>query len=611
MTKVSLGLAALAACLAAAACSEKTLTLSEGAASTLSVRVYVDADGDGTFDAATDVPIADITVSATPSGGGGGDVSEMTDASGIATFELAPGSYTLSAAGTVPSGAVLATASSPAVVAPFQGAQLTSEFRYTFNPGQLSIVVFRDDNGSGTFEPGVDTPAPGVGAELASGSDIVGTGTTDATGTVEFQALRPGEYTLTLTPLPTIDLVGGNTRTIVIEAAAATDLAVEFTGDLVIPIADARAAAVGSVVAVEGVITWQTFRSNLDAYVQDGTGGIAMFEFSLDPTPVTEGDSVRVIGEISEFNGDLQISPVTSLEVLGSTSVPAPRIVSAAEINAGDFQGELVVIDGIVDSLQVFSFDNHNVWLSDAAGDDAQVFVDSRVGVGSADWMVGELYAVLGVLSTDNRNAFPYRVELRGPGDMILGGSAVTLAEARGMPGETVTVVGVLSWQAEFQTSRLEGFMQDGTAGIALFDFGVDPTGLQRGDTIRVRGTVGSFRSEVQISSVDVFSVIAGGPPPTPRAVTATEINAFMFQGELVTISGTVDSLQVDGFDNALVFLTDGGGETFNVFSDSRTGVASTTWTIGQTFQVTGPLGRDDRNVLEARVEVRDPNDVQ
>lgn len=605
MNKVSLRFAAVAACLAAAACSEKLLTLSEGATSTLSVRVYVDGDGDGAFSAATDVAIAAITVTAANAGG---EVSESTDPSGLATLELAPGSYTLTVSGAVPTGAVLATASSPAVVAPFQGAQLSSEFRYTFNPGQLSIVVFRDDNSTGTFEPGVDTPAAGVGAVLAAGADTVGTGTTDASGMVEFEAIRPGEYTLTLAPLPTIDLVGGNTRTIVIDAAGRTDLAIEFTGNLVFPIADARAAAVGSVVAVEGVITWQSFRSNLDAYVQDGTGGIAMFQGSLPA--VTEGDSVRVIGEISQFNGDLQISPVTSLEVLGSTSVPAARVVTSAEINAGAFQGELIVIDGTVDSLQVFSFDNHNVWLSDAAGDDAFVFVDSRVGVGSADWTVGALYAVTGVLSTDNRNAaFPYRVELRGPADMVLGGSSVDIADARTMSGDDVTVEGVVTWQQQWD-SRVYYF-QDATGGITTFDFGNIP--LARGDVIRVRGTVGAFRGEIQLSPVSSRAIVSPGTSPAARAVTAPEIMGGLFQGELVTITGTVDSMTVDGFDNASVYLSDGNGDDFLVFTDSRTGVASTVWTVGNSYTVSGVLTTDDRfvpAVPAARLETRDAADI-
>jgi hypothetical protein len=604
MTTVFRSVAAVAACLGAIACSEKVLTLDQGSASTLSVRVYVDADGDGAFSAATDLPVSaiDVTVS-----GPDGDVTQAADGGGLATFQLAPGSYSLSVAGTGPGGAVLATATHPTVVAPFRGGELTAEFRYGFSPGGLSVVVYRDDDASGTFDPAQDTPAPGVAAALTQGGDTVASGVTDAGGTVTFPSVRPGDYSLELTPFPTIQLVGGNTHAVTIPAAGTTDLEIVFTGNLVIPVSAARASSAGATVAVEGVITWQSFRTNLDAYVQDATGGIAMFQGSLGAA--VAGDSVRVIGTISVFNGEVQISPVTSVDVLGSSTVPDARVVSAAEINAGGFQGELVVIDATVDSLQVFSFDNHNVWLSDAAGDDFYVFVDSRVGVGSADWTVGELYAVYGILTTNTGTTPNYRIELRGPGDMVLGGSSTDIGDARTMIGSQVTVEAVVTWQQNWD-SRVYYF-QDATGGLTAFDAG--SITLARGDRIRVRGTVGAFRGEVQLSPVASRAVVSAGAPVTPRAVTAQDIMGNLYQGELVTITGTVDSITTDGFDNASVYLSDAAGDDFLVFNDSRNLVASTAFTVGNSYTVTGVLTTDNRfvpSIPAARLETRDAADI-
>jgi hypothetical protein len=541
--------------------------------------------------------------------GPAGDATQTTDATGLATFQLAPGSYTLSAAGTTPGGAVLATATRPTVVAPFQGAELTAQFRFAFLPGDVSVVVFRDDDASGTFDPALDTPGPGLAAVLTQGDDTVGTGVTDSDGAVVFATVRPGDYTLTFTPFPTIVLVGGDARPVTVTAAASTDLAVEFTGNLIIPVSAARAAGVGTTVAVEGVITWQSFRTNLDAYVQDVSGGIAVFQAGV--APAVEGDSVRIIGAISVFAGEPQFSSVTSVEVLGGSTVPSPRVVSAAEINNGDFQGELAIIDGTVDSLtNIDMFDNHRVWLSDAAGDDFYVFVDQRVGVGSADWTVGELYAVTGVLSTDTRIAVPYRVELRHPTDLVLGGSSVDIADARGMSGAQVTVEAVLTWQQQWSGGGTYYF-QDATGGLTAFDGAVIP--FTRGDRIRVRGTVSVFRGEVQLSSVSSRAVVSSGAVPAARAVTAPEILADMFQGELVSITGTVDSMTVDNFDNASVYLSDANGDDFLVFNDARNGVASTAWTVGNTYAVAGVLTTDNRfipNIPAARLEPRDAADI-
>lgn len=605
MTRASRSFLLSAIALGLVACTDKMITLSEGTNSTLSVRVYVDADGDGAFDAAADVAISGVTVSTT----GTADLSDTTGADGVASFELAPGSYTLAVAGDVPTGAVLATATNPVAVAQFQGGTLTSEFRYSFIPGILAGVVFRDEDANGVFDAGTDTPAGGLSLTLLSGTDTVGTGATATDGTFMFTTLRPGDFSLVITPFPTITLVGGNSVAVTISPDAQTNLEIEFTGNLVIPVADARNAADGDAVAIEGVVSWQAqFRTTLDAFMQDGSAGMTLFDFNQPA--VTIGDSIRVVGRKGTFRGEVQIDSVFTLEVLANVGEPTATLVTAADINAGSFQSQFVTIDGTVDSLTADFFDNARVYLTDGAGDTFVAESDSRTGVASTDWAVGLLYTVNGVLGSDDRDALQYRLETRSIDDLIAGGSAVTVAEARMMVGQEVTVEATLTWQAEWQTGRLEGFMQDGTAGIALFDFGVDPTGLQRGDRLRIRGTVSAFRGEVQLGNSTVFSVVGTDPLPTPRAVTAAEINAPMFQGELVTITGTADSVQADFFDNARVFMTDGAGDTFVVESDSRSGIVSADWVVGNSYTVTGLLGFDDRDGIPARLEVRDANDM-
>ncbi len=610
MTRVFQRLLVTTVVLGAVSCSDDLISLGEGTLSTLAVRVYVDADGDGSFDAAADVPIASVAVTAS---GTAGDVSGSTGADGLATLELSPGSYALSASGTIPAGAVLATASNPTVFAQFQGGALTEEFRYSFLPGEVSGVVFRDDNGDGAFNAADDTPAGGITVLLFSGSttagDTVASTTTATDGSFLFTALRPGTYTVEIIPFPTMTIVGENPVTLAVDADLESALLVEFTGNLVITVAEARNAADGDAVGVEGVVTW--YDPSVDSrvyFLQDATGGISVFDFNRPTLQI--GDNIRISGTRGTFRGEVQISPVSSLEVLGVSGEPATTFATAADINAGSFQGQLVEIDGTVVSVTADFFDNARVELTDGAGGTFAAESDSRTGVVSADWVVGQLHTVIGVLGSDDGDALQYRLEVRGIADLVLGGSAVTLAAARGMDGLTVTVVGVLNWQTEWQTGRLEGFMQDATAGIGLFDFGVDPTGLLRGDNIRVRGSVSTFRGEVDIGNIDAFTVIAAGPPPTPRAVTGAEINAGQFQGELVSITGTLASIGTpDGFDNHFLTFDDAVATAFTAFVDSRSGITSASWTVSQSYDLVGPLGTDDRETIAARVELRDTLD--
>src|SRR5688500_8475009 len=129
----SVGLA-LAAALFAAGCSESTGP--DGAPTDLTVRVYVDADGSGSFNAG-DTPVAGATVTATADDGTG--ATATTDAQGAATLAgLEPGTYALALSGNAPAGAVLATASEPVFTATAFGGEATAEFRFAYVPGTVS-----------------------------------------------------------------------------------------------------------------------------------------------------------------------------------------------------------------------------------------------------------------------------------------------------------------------------------------------------------------------------------------------------------------------------------------------------------------------------------------
>lgn len=616
MTRITHRMLAAITPLVALACAQDMVSLGEGADSQLTVRAYVDVDGNGAYTDGTDVPIGSVTIAAS---GDAGEVSSETDATGTAILTLAPGSYELSLSGTVPSGAVLATASNPQVAAPFQGATLTAEFRYGVNPGSITGAVFRDDDSSGTYDPASDTPAGGLEVSLHEGTDTsvaaVATTTTAADGTYSFTDLRPGTWTLVFTPFPTITMTGGNTLEVTVTAEAAAQADKLFSGSLVITMAEARNAANGDRVTIEGIITFQApWRRTLDAFVQDSTGAFALFDFGCDfDDPATNcpevqiGDQVQVSGVKGDFNGEVQLASISLLQIIGQPGAPQAIAVSGADVNVGAHQGELVNLYGKVDSVLIRSFGNQTVFMTDPMGTHSVALVDSRTGIDSLRWVVGAMASVTGNVGFDSTSSPRGRLEPRDTTDLAFDTSLVTVAAARGMNGSTVTIEGVVTWEVDFDTRVY--FFQDGTGGITTFDTNVEPT-LQRGDRILVTGDISSFRSEVQISPSAV-QVIGREAVPTPRAITATELNAGMFQGELVTLSGTVDSVLVLSFDNHTVWLHDGSNVDFHAYVDSRTGVGSADWAgmTGQAVQLVGVIGNDDRDTPAARVELRGSGD--
>ncbi len=590
-----------------AACSEDVVSLGDGALSTIAVRVYVDQTGNGTYDTGTDVPIQGAEVTVTSEGVA---LTATTDSEGLASFQdVRPGTYTLELTATPPTGAVLATATSLTVAAPFEGAALTAEFRYAFLAGTLTGVVFRDDDGSGAFESGgLDTPAPDIELTLVSAAvDTVGIDTTDIGGVFTFAVLRPGSYTLEITPFGGLTFVAGASQMVTVGAETPTPFDIELTGVLAATsIADARGMP-GAVVTLLGVITWQKQWDTRGFYLQDATGGITVFQ---DPAPtIQRGDSVRLRGTIGAFDGETQIGSIVSLSVIAQVGVPTPRSVTASQMNAGQFQGELARISGTVDSVLNPSFDNQLVFLTDGAGQTFTVFGDGRTGLALSDWTVGAEVVVVGVMATDDDDVFMFRIEPRDPNDLTVLQMPITIASFRGMAaGNVGTVEGVVTWQQEWDASSF--YYQDATGGINTFDTS-DPT-LRRGDRIRIRGTVDAFRGEAQLTSIVSIAVLGQEALPTPRLVTGAEINAGQFQGELATIDGTVTSVAVLSFGSQMVFFTDGVGTTFTAFVDNRSGIASTDWTVGQAVTLVGILATDDRDAPPtARIELRDPSDMQ
>jgi len=103
-----------------------------GTPSTVTIAVYVDADGSGSL-SARDVPVAGETVRLRAEVDGD-SLEAVTAADGVAAFQdVPPGSYRAEFAGTAPANAVLASATTPAVIAPFDGGDIVVEFRFVYD----------------------------------------------------------------------------------------------------------------------------------------------------------------------------------------------------------------------------------------------------------------------------------------------------------------------------------------------------------------------------------------------------------------------------------------------------------------------------------------------
>ena len=128
-----------------------------------------------------------------------------------------------------------------------------------------------------------------------------------------------------------------------------------------ISIAEARELPTGTVVTVAG---WVTVADELSGpiYFQDETAGIASYYgplmrdeevgFTLG---VAHGDSIVVTGPLTTFNDLLQIAPLDGvMETVEFEVFPeanrdiAPRVITIAELNSGNYEGQLVQLDSVL-----------------------------------------------------------------------------------------------------------------------------------------------------------------------------------------------------------------------------------------------------------------------
>jgi hypothetical protein len=601
----SVGLA-LAAALVAAGCSESTGP--DGAPTDLTVRVYVDRDGSGTFNAG-DTPVAGAVVTATGTDGATGQGT--SDAQGAAVLAgLEPGTYSLAVTGTVPAGAVLTTAQAPLFTATAQGGTATAEFRYAYFPGSVSGVLYRDENANNDFDAGTDLPAPGIPVQLfagAAGDTPAATTTTSATGSFSFAGVRPGSYTLRFVVPAGVTVVDGADKAITVTASNPTEAEVRFTGSLVIPVTQAKGRPVGSNVTVDGVVTTTLGEftntgtpPSGNIYVQDRSGGIQVFGIPISEGLVP-GDSVRVTGTIGLFSGETQITtPGVTVTKLGTGTVPAARLLTGAQLASRTGEGALVRVNELtILSVGAQSTPNSSYNVSVVAPDGTAftVRVEGRTPLERTAFAVGAAYHVTGIASAfTSAGVTSEQLKPRSEADLVRA-SPLTTAEIKLLPaGTEVTTRGVVTTTlGEFTNTGTPPvgniYVQDRTGGIQVFGVPVSQ-GLVPGDSVTVSGTLGVFSGEMQITTPNVVVTRVGaGTVPAVQTITGAQLASRAYEGSLVRVNGlTVTSVgsQSTAASSYNVGVTAPDGTLFTVRVEGRTNLERTTFTIGSAYDFVG-----------------------
>lgn len=606
----------LAALFLATSCDDAAAP--EGRAGDVTARVYVDRDASASFTSG-DSALAGVTVNLTREGET--VASAQTGADGTVTFaDVEPGSYQLSVSGDVPDGTTLVTNPTPAAVVSFQGSDVSVDFRYVFYPGSISGRIYREDNDTTGYQEGRDTPGANLWVYLRESvngepGDTLAAVQTGPDGTYSFPRLAPGSYFLEFEDKTTIAYVGQNPVPVQVVAAQATSgdaLNPIFTGSLVMTIAEVRPLPNGEQVAIEGNLTVapNSFTSgtggvNSEIWVQDATGGIAVFSVPSAST-LQLGDRVQVVGTTGAFNGQEQLTSPT-VTPLGSNTIVQPAVISVPVARSLANDGQLVRVNNLtIASVPGGTGASYTVIATSSAGDTLQIRVASGTQITRAAFTVGNRYNITGILTQFNGTA---QLKPRGLGDIELGQAVTPIAVARTIDSsstQTITVVGTVTVPpGRFTTSsgfvNSEMWIQDATGGIAVFPVATaDSATIRMGDVVEVVGRVKLNAQQEQIGNFTFrpsVTRLRAGTEVTPIVLTGAQARTLADEGELITVQqftvtavggGTGANFNVDGLtgDGSILQLRINGSTT----GIEGTGLTRANFTVGNTYSVTGIL---------------------
>ena len=112
-----------------------------------------------------------------------------------------------------------------------------------------------------------------------------------------------------------------------------------------VSIATARTQPLGSTVTVRGVVT-NGAELGVIRYLQDATAGIGLYD-NANTAGLQRGDSVEVTGVLFDFNGLLEISPLTSVNLISSgNALPAIQTTTIPSLGES-LEGELVKVNNV------------------------------------------------------------------------------------------------------------------------------------------------------------------------------------------------------------------------------------------------------------------------
>lgn len=156
----------------------------------------------------------------------------------------------------------------------------------------------------------------------------------------------------------------------------------------VLKISEARAKSIGTVVTIRGITLNGSELGTTIRYLQDSTGALSAF-YSATTVPtfstVRRWDSIEVTGTLKEFNGLLELDPITSFRIINSSNAPVtPLSITPAGMVEANESRLVKLSNGTFTGATTPTFVGNTTYKFNIGGTN----LDVRIATGSA--MVGK-----------------------------------------------------------------------------------------------------------------------------------------------------------------------------------------------------------------------------
>jgi hypothetical protein len=205
--------------------------------------------------------------------------------------------------------------------------------------------------------------------------------------------------------------------------------------------------AINQQVAVVGVNTEENFgTTNIQANIQDSTGGIALFNGASATSPFVRGNRYAVYGPVGQFNGLTQLN-YTGLVDLGVDTEPAAVTLTIPDLlaSAETYEGSLVTVENLSFVSGTWGA-NQIVVLQDGSSNSITIRIQGGSTATSTPGFPVSVTGVFGQFDTASPFTTGYQLMPRDPADLD---DVIT-------PGNTFA-----TWISGFSVGSLTGFNDD------------------------------------------------------------------------------------------------------------------------------------------------------